>query len=124
MYRFKKGGGLPQNFLAKGRLKPGEMNQTEQAYNDLLAFRQQAGEILWFKFEPFKLRLADHKTTYSPDFAVMGVDQVMECHEVKSFWTDDARVKIKVAAAQFPFRFMAFKKAKKCDGGGWIKEDF
>lgn len=36
----------------------------------------------------------------------------MECHEVKGFWTDDAKVKIKVAAEQYPFRFIAFKKCK------------
>jgi hypothetical protein len=117
----KKGGGLPQNFLAKGRLKPGEMNNTEKEYNHLLLLRQAAGEVLWFQFEAFKLRLgSDFKTTYSPDFVVMAADGVIECHEVKSHWTDDARAKTKIAAAQFPFRFLAIKK----DGKGWKQEDF
>ena len=44
----------------------------------------------------------------------------MEMHEVKGFWRDDARVKIKVAADIYPFRFLAIKKAKD----GWEKESF
>lgn len=112
-----------QNHFAKGRLKQGEMNQTEKAYNDLLALRLQAREILWFRFEGLKLRLAD-STFYTPDFAVLAADSVVECHEVKGHWTDDARVKIKVAADQYPFRFLAVKKATKREGGGWNVEPF
>jgi hypothetical protein len=113
----------PLRFFAQGRLKQGEMNQTEKAYQDLLTLRYHAGEILWFKFEGLKLRLADN-TFYTPDFAVLAADSVVECHEVKGFWTDDARVKIKIAAAQYPFRFLAVKKAPKKAGGGWITETF
>ena len=69
-----------------------------------------------------KLRLAD-KTFYTPDFAVMAGDGFMEMHEVKGFWTDDARVKIKVAADQYPFRFIAFKAIPKSRGGGWVLQE-
>jgi hypothetical protein len=31
----------------------------------------------------------------------------VEMHEVKGFWRDDALVKIKVAAAMHPYRFIA-----------------
>ena len=48
----------------------------------------------------------------------------MECHEVKGFWSDDARVKIKVAADMYPFRFMALKVLSKKNGGGWEVETF
>ena len=54
----------------------------------------------------------------------MAADGVIECHEVKGYWQDDARVKIKVAADQYPFRFVAIKARAKKDGGGWAVEDF
>lgn len=95
------------------------MNKTEAAYAEHLAARQHAGEVAWFEFEAMKLRLAD-KTFYTPDFAVMLADGTIEQHEVKGFWEDDARVKIKVAAALFPFRFIGVKKSK----GGWDFEAF
>lgn len=110
-------------FQALGRLKTGALNKTEQAYADHLELLRAAGQIVWHRFEGVKLRLADN-TFYTPDFAVMASDGVMEMHEVKGFWTDDARVKIKVAADQYPFRFMAFKSIAKKHGGGWHQEEF
>lgn len=115
----KAGGG----HLALGRLKAGKMNQTEAAYAEHLRALQHAGEILWFRFEGIKLRLADN-TFFTPDFAVMAADGVMEMREVKGFWQDDARAKIKIAADQYPFRFIAVKAKPKRDGGGWAVEEF
>ncbi len=109
--------------LALGRLKPGQLNKTEQAYADRLRELQAVGKIVWHRFEGLKLRLADN-TFYTPDFAVMAADGVMECHEVKGHWQDDARAKIKVAAAMYPFRFIAVKVRAKRDGGGWAVEEF
>jgi hypothetical protein len=64
------------------------------------------------------LRLAD-KTFYSPDFAVLTkADGTLEMHEVKGFWQDDARVKIKVAASIYPFKFIAVKAQKRRRGLG------
>jgi hypothetical protein len=99
----------------------GEMNNTERAYSQVLALRQAAGEILWFGFEKVKLRLA--KATYlTVDFFVL-VPGGIECHEVKGrtsgdkFWAEeDARIKLKVAAELFPFRFVVVWPKK---GGGW-----
>ena len=108
---------------ALGRLKSGEMNGTEAAYDLHLDEQQRAGLILWRKFEGLKLRLAD-STFYTPDFAVLAEDGVLECHEVKGFWEDDARVKVKVAASLYPFRFRAVTKRAKRDGGGWNVEEF
>lgn len=108
---------------ALGRLKTGAMNKTEAAYEAHLALLQHAGEIQWRKFEGLKLRLADN-TFYTPDFAVMAADGVIECHEVKGFWQDDARAKIKVAADLYPFRFLAVRAKAKKDGGGWAVEAF
>lgn len=109
--------------LALGRLKTGVMNNTEAAYAAHLDQLRVAGEVAWFKFEGIKLRLADN-TFYSPDFFVMLSDGTLEVHEVKGFWHDDARVKIKVAADMYPFRFLALKAVAKKKGGGWSVEEF
>ena len=108
---------------ALGRLKAGALNKTEQAYEALLNAWLQAGLIAWFKFEGVKLRLADN-TFYTPDFAVMLANGQMEMHEVKGYWQDDARAKIKIAADMYPFRFLAVRPKAKKDGGGWDKEEF
>ncbi|MGU7780510.1 hypothetical protein [Burkholderia sp. PU8-34] len=108
---------------ALGRLKTGEMNQTEKRYATHLEARRQAGEIVWYRFEGIKFRLADN-TFYTPDFAVMLSDGRLEAHEVKGYWQDDARVKIKVAADQYPIRFIAVKANPKKAGGGWQTEEF
>jgi hypothetical protein len=104
--------------FALGRLKAGAMNKTEEAYAAHLEVLRRAGEVLWFKFEGVKLRLAD-STFYSPDFVVMGRDRELQMHEVKGFWRDDARVKVKVAADQYPFRFVIVTARAKRDGGGF-----
>lgn len=109
--------------FALGRLKSGQMNKTEAAYAQHLENLKHAGEIAWYRFEGLKLRLADN-TFYTPDFAVMLTDRQIEVHEVKGFWADDARVKIKVAADQYPFRFIAVKASPKREGGGWKVEEF
>ncbi|MCO7495183.1 hypothetical protein [Stenotrophomonas maltophilia] len=55
---------------------------------------------------------------------MLEADGVMACHEVKGHWQDDARAKIKIAAAMYPFRFIAVKARPKRDGGGWAVEEF
>lgn len=114
---------MKRSLQALGRLKTGQMNKTESAYCQLLELRKRAGEIDWYRFEGIKLRLADN-TFYTPDFSVMLANGEMEMHEVKGFWADDARVKIKVAAEQYPFRFIAVKPKAKKAGGGWEVEEF
>lgn len=104
--------------FALGRLKAGERNKTEQAYENFLTALQHAGSVLWFKFEGIKLRLADN-TFYTPDFAVMLASGQMELHEVKGFMQEDANVKIKVAAEMYPFRFVIVRTKPKKEGGGW-----
>ncbi|MFQ1017915.1 DUF1064 domain-containing protein [Gilliamella sp. BG7] len=109
--------------FALGRLKSGQMNKTETEYYQHLKTLEQANEIIWFKFEGLKFKLANN-TTYTPDFVVMNKDGLIELHEVKGFWMDDARVKIKVAADMYPFKFLAIKKKAKKLGGGWEIEEF
>jgi hypothetical protein len=114
---------MNKGLRALGRLKTGTMNKTEAAYAALLEAQKAAGEVAWYKFEAIKLRLADN-TFYTPDFAVMLCSGHLEMHEVKGFWADDARVKIKVAADMHPFRFVAIRPKAKKDGGGWAVEEF
>lgn len=108
---------------ALGRMKQGVMNKTEAQYELQLRSRLQEGDILWYKFEGIKFRLADN-CFYNPDFAVMRKDGTMEIHEVKGFWRDDAKVKIKVASELYPFRFIAIHKKAKKNGGGWGVIDY
>ena len=104
---------------ALGRMKAGNMNKTEAAYAKVLVARKHTGEVAWYAFEPINIRLAD-KCFYSPDFMVMLSSGEIEIHEVKGFWTDDALVKIKVAATILPFKFIAVRLEK----GQWIKREF
>lgn len=113
-----------RNLQALGRMKTGKMNKTELAYSQHLEALKSCGEIVWWKFEAIKLRLADN-TFYTPDFFLLMANGQLECREVKGgYWTDDARVKIKVAASIFPFRFVAVQKKSNKQGCGWKTEVF
>ena len=119
-------GGVGAGVLALGRLKTGEMNKTEAAYARHLDGLKAAGTILDFWFERVKLQLAG-LCSYTPDFMVMRADGAIEMHEVKGgpgVFRDDARVKVRVAADTFPFRFIVLYPAPKKDGGGWLVEEF
>lgn len=105
---------------ARGRTRkpPGTLNQMEKAYAQHLALRQKAGEVEWFVYEGIKLRLAQ-KTFLTVDFFLMLATGDLEAHEVKGFLEDDAAVKLKVAAAMYPFRFVLVRR----EGGAWdLKE--
>jgi hypothetical protein len=107
--------------FALGRLPAGTMNKTEAAYDAHLWQQHSVGAVLWHKFEGIKLRLADN-TFLTVDFAVLPKSGVLEMHECKGGWfQDDAKVKVKVAASIYPFRFIVVRKAK---GGGWEREEF
>ena len=105
-----------------------EMNRVEQKYAEHLEKRRMVGEIRWWAYECWKFRLADD-TFYTPDFIVVTNDLQLEAHEVKAYWqsagkvgwTDDARVKIKVAAEQHPVRFMA---VSLMPDQNWAVEEF
>jgi hypothetical protein len=107
----------------RGRHKPGEMNGTERKMAEHLEGMKHRGEIIDYRFESMTLKLAKD-TRYTPDFMVMMPDGEIQFWEVKGFWHDDARVKIKVAAEHFPFTFKAFSPKPKRDGGGWKIEEF
>lgn len=90
------------------------MNKMEAAYSLVLDGRRASGEIIDYWFEAVSLNLAPGlRCAYTPDFLVQRADGVLECHEVKGFWEDDARVKIKVSADKFPFVFIAVTRPSK-----------
>lgn len=99
------------------RKQPGTMNKLEAAYAAELDRRVKSGEVVKWWYESFRVRLAD-KTWYTPDFAVILADGAVEYHEVKGFWEEDARVKIKVFAEQYPFVVRAITSVK----GLWHEE--
>ena len=106
--------------LALARAVRSPMNKTEQAYADQLEQLRQIGRIAWWLFEAVTLKLGDD-CRYTPDFLVVHTDRTLELVEVKGFWRDDAKVKIRVAAERFPwFRFTAVRRAH----GAWQAEHF
>ena len=133
--------------LAKGRTHrhvPGQMNKTEQRYNNHLKLRQHAGNILQFGFEELTLKLAKD-LRYTPDFWVQLPDGVIEFHEVKGskkhtvkdketgakvktgkivphFFDTGAKASVKMAADKFPFRFVVVFEDKA--GGRWLEEEY
>ena len=90
--------------------EPGKMNKREARYALELEARQRAGEILWWEYEPMKLKVAANPlgTTLQsswlcPDFLVMMADGTLEVHEVKGRWEEDAKEKWKVVMERYWF---------------------
>jgi hypothetical protein len=112
--------------FALGRMKSGERNKTEAAYEAHLEQQKRDGEILWYAFEGMTFKLAKD-TRYTPDFIVMKANGELECREIKgsrAIFQCDAKAKIKVAAELFPIRFIAVFPIPKKDGGGWDIQEF
>ena len=104
--------------------KKPRMNKLEAEWAMILEARKRAGEIIWYQFEGLRLRLANG-AYFTPDFPVLTKDGALEFCEVKGFWREAARLRIRVAADLYPFwKFYAVRKIKKKDGGGWDIEGF
>lgn len=91
------------------------------AYQAHLELRKAAGEVAWFGFHCFKVKIAN-STWLEPDFLVMLADGALEIHDTKGFMSETAWAKIKVASEAFPIRFVLAKVRSKRDGGGWSQE--
>lgn len=101
-------------YFGKGRFKrkkAGTMNGLERDYAMHLHAKMREGQIEKYWYESFKIRLAD-KTWFTPDFLVLTKEGFLEFHETKGFMMDDANVKLKVAAENWPFKFWLIKKQK------------
>ena len=93
-----------------------KLNKTERAF---LQFLRVARSGCWIGVQNITLKLADD-TRYTPDLSCVGTQGNLHFWEVKGFWRDDARVKIKVAARMFPWaRFTAVQRIK----GEWKFEE-
>lgn len=92
------------------------MNKLEAAYAEHLDAKVAAGIYQSRSaHEAIKLKLAD-LTFYTPDFLVVNAIGELEIHEVKGgLFPEHNRVKLKVAAATFPFRFIICRKPRKAD---------
>jgi hypothetical protein len=104
------------------------MNGTEGAYKLALAVQKAKGEIEHYEYEPLTLKLADG-VRYTPDFMVIR-DGIIELHEVKAgridksgnvkaITEDASRIKLRIAAESYPFRFVLAVLSKK----GWQIEE-
>ena len=89
----------------------------------MLELERHAGKVQWWKFEGIKLMLAKN-TSLTVDFAILPETDILTLIDVKgskAMVTDDARVKMKLAAELYPFVFkLAYPRAK---GEGWDIEE-
>lgn len=109
---------------AKGRMKAGELNETEKKYRDYLESERARGEIQAWWFESVRLKIADHVCWYCPDFMVLTKEGYIELHEVKGspkFFADDAKVKTKACATNYPFRMLVVYPT---GSGAWKYQEF
>jgi hypothetical protein len=120
---------------ARGRVRKrrGERNETEAEFERELLVMRSVGAIVWYAFQAITLRLADD-TTYTPDFAVQYPDGLLRLIDVKGttktrggkykpFVEEDAKVKAKVAAEQFPIAIAYAYKLPAKAGGMWRVDD-
>lgn len=104
------------------------MNATEEWYHrEHLESRIREGDLLKAEFEKVKVILVHpdkqkkrRETSYLPDFYCINAAGETEMHEVKGFCDEADRLKIKMAAEQFPeWRWylvqISGKKIKKVD---------
>ncbi len=77
------------------------MNKTEQRYSIQLEMLKLSRQIIEWRFEPLKFKLAKN-TLYTPDFLVVTKEH-MKLVEIKGFLRDDAAVKFKMARELYPW---------------------
>ena|GEM_PF-913143 len=105
-------------------MKRPKMNKTEAEYERILQMKVRDQEIsAYLAHESIKLKIGAHRCWYTPDFAVIGNDGMLELHEVKGpYVRDDARVKFQAATQLYPgFRWVWAQRRK---GGQWKIETF
>jgi hypothetical protein len=110
----------------RARHQAGVMNGPENRYANILEGRKRLGELVDWRFECLKLKLAD-KTYFTADFFVVRNDGELELVDVKGSGPEeeDARVKIKTAAETYPwFHFAIARERTRKQGGGFEIERF
>lgn len=97
-----------------GRVRSRKVDAAIEAYGEFLAVRRCAGDVLWFRAQPIELRLAD-ETYYGPNFAVMVASGHLEMHHVVDAAKNESLTTVKIAAEQFPFRFVVVHRGDSHD---------
>jgi hypothetical protein len=107
----------------RARHTPGVMNDLEKRFSEYLELHKKLkGSELFgchVEFEAMRFRLG-YKCFYTPDFVVYSPGIGLRVYEVKGFWEDDARVKIKTVAARYRWiKFIAVTEY----AGAWRFEE-
>ena len=98
----------PINFVISASTDEQKLNKTEKAY--LCELRRLGSP--WVGIQNITLKLGDD-CRFTPDFSYISVNGELVFVDVKGFCRDDALVKLKTAARQYPlFRFVIIKKTK------------
>lgn len=95
----------------KATAKPKGMNKWEAAFALTLEYQRSIGELVWWDFEPFRIRLADG-AFYRPDFVTVDKEGRTAIYEVKGHFREAARVRLKVAVEKLPYPFYLVRKSK------------
>ncbi len=104
--------GKKEKTRALGRMKKGQMNKTEKLYAQYLETQKAANKILDYWFESHKYKIGTNACWYTPDFVVQLSTGEIEIHEVKGHWEEDALVKVKALALNYPYKVIAVKWVK------------
>jgi hypothetical protein len=101
------------------------MNKTEKARAIELEGMKRTGQIAAWWYEKWTFKLADD-LRYTPDFVIQKPDGALEVEEVKGFWREDARAKVKMFVALYPFAVRAYTQGKRWSGNAssWDVETF
>jgi hypothetical protein len=104
----------------RGRRKKGEKTKPEKLFEQELLYRLRSGQITWYAYECFKLKVGEFKDWYTPDFMAVDSAGCINFFEVKGgLIREDAREKFKSAAKQYPMFKWIMLQYK--DREGWKK---
>lgn len=105
---------MKTNLTLKPTTDEAKLNGLERQWLGVL----RSVEHDWLGIQPIGLKLADN-CRYHPDFVTLH-DGQLTAYEVKGFMRDDAAIKLKVAARNYPFiRFVLVTRVKK----QWIEKE-
>lgn len=99
--------------------RPKYKSKLEEAWAQVLTWRQQAGELVRWDYEPVSLKIAEG-CRYTPDFLSVTSDGRCVYAEVKGWMREAARVRLHVAAQRY--RQWEFWLVTRDKQGQWHEE--